>query len=120
MVLYYSATGNTKFIATELARCLGDECLDLLGRIKSADTSPIHSDRPFVVCAPVYVCEIPRFLTAWLKKANFTGSRQVYFVLTSGGYCGIAGPMGGGIFRSGGGAAVEALHPGPLSAGQGH
>ena len=34
MILYYSATGNTKFIATELAKKLDDQCIDLLGRIR--------------------------------------------------------------------------------------
>ena len=34
MVLYFSATGNTRFLATELAQKLGDECTDLLERIK--------------------------------------------------------------------------------------
>ena len=34
MILYYSATGNTEFVAQELARQLDDECLNLLERIK--------------------------------------------------------------------------------------
>ena len=62
MILYYSATGNTKFIATELAKKLDDQCIDLLGRIKKNDYSELHSDNPFIVCAPVYICEMPRFM----------------------------------------------------------
>ena len=34
MVLYFSATGNTRFIAEELAAGLGDERLNLLKRIR--------------------------------------------------------------------------------------
>ena len=34
MVLYFSATGNTRFLATQLAEKLGDECTDLLERVK--------------------------------------------------------------------------------------
>lgn len=91
MVLFFSATGNTEFIARELALRLGDDCLNLLDRVKRGDHTPIHSQKPFVICAPVYVCEMPRFLAAWLKQQTFTGSRDVYFIFTSGGYCGISG-----------------------------
>ena len=34
MILYFSATGNTEFIAKELAKCLADECVNLLNRFK--------------------------------------------------------------------------------------
>ena len=93
MVLYYSATGNTAYIAQQLAQRLDDTCMDLLKRIKQGDHSPLHSDTPFVICAPVYVCEMPRFLARYLKEQTFTGSREVYFIFTSGGYCGIAGKL---------------------------
>ena len=99
MVLYFSATGNTEFIAKEIAKRTDDECINLLGRIKEQDYTPIHSDKPFVICAPVYVCEIPRFMMKYLKKLSFTGSKDVYFILTSGGYCGPSGVLLKGIFR---------------------
>lgn len=100
MVLYFSATGNTEFIAKELAKRLDDECVNLLSRIKAQDYSPIHSEKPFVVCAPVYVCEIPRFMAKYLKKLPFTGSKDVYFILTSGGYCGPSGLLMKKIFKA--------------------
>ena len=60
MILYFSATGNTRFIAQELARRLDDEALDLTARIREGDHAPIQSQKPFVICSPVYVCEPPR------------------------------------------------------------
>ena len=100
MVLYFSATGNTEFIAKELAKRIGDEAVNLLPRVKTQNFSPIHSDKPFVICAPVYVCEIPRFMTKFLKKVEFTGSQDVYFILTSGGYCGPSGPLLNKLFKA--------------------
>lgn len=94
MVLYFSATGNTKYAAETIAKGLGDTAENLLERIKQKDYSPIHSETPFVICAPTIVCEMPRFLNAWLKKTDFTGSRELYFVFTSGGYAGISGFQG--------------------------
>lgn len=100
MVLYFSATGNTEFIAKELAKRLDDECINLLGRVKTADYTPVHSEKPFVICAPVYVCEMPRFMAKYLKKLPFTGSKDVYFIFTSGGYCGISGSLAKSLIRS--------------------
>ena len=99
MVLYFSATGNTEFIAKELAKQIDDDCVNLLDRIKKQDLTPIHSEKPFVICAPVYVCEIPRFMMKYLKKLTFTGSKDVYFILTSGGYCGPSGKLLKSIFK---------------------
>ena len=99
MVLYFSATGNTEFIAQEIAKRLGDTCVNLLDRFKTNDLTPLHSETPFVICAPVYVCEMPRFMSAYLKKQTFSGSKDVYFVFTSGGYCGISGVLAKAIFR---------------------
>ena len=99
MVLYFSATGNTEYIARELALRLGDECVNLLERIKRNDHTVLHSGKPFVICAPVYVCEMPRFLAKYLREQEFSGSKDVYFVFTSGGYCGISGPLAKSLMR---------------------
>ncbi len=99
MVLYYSATGNTEFIAKQIADRLDDQCLNLLERIRTGDVTPIRSRKPFVVCSPVYVCEMPGFLTDYLKKVKLSGNRKVYFIFTSGGYTGIAGPLAKQIMR---------------------
>lgn len=99
MVIYFSATGNTEFIAKELAKRLDDECMNLLERIKNQDYSPLYSEKPFVICAPVYVCEMPRFMSKYLKKLPLSGSKDVYFVFTSGGYCGISGQLAKSLIR---------------------
>jgi len=99
MVIYFSATGNTEFIAKELAKRLDDECVNLLDRVKTQNHAPLHSEKPFIICAPVYVCEMPRFMSKYLKEQTFTGSKDVYCVFTSGGYCGIAGVLAKSIFK---------------------
>lgn len=99
MILYFSATGNTEYVAKELAKLLEDESLNLLNRIREKDYSEIHSDKTFVICAPVYVCEMPRFMADYLKKAELTGNKEVYFIFTSGGYTGIGGVLAKRIVR---------------------
>ncbi len=93
MVLYFSATGNTKFIAEEIAARLGDEAMDLLERIKAGDYSEIRSEKPFVICAPAHVCEMPRFFAKFIDRVKLAGNENVYYVFTSGGYAGIAASL---------------------------
>lgn len=99
MVIYFSATGNTEFIAKQLSERLSDDSLNLINRIKERDYSPIESSSPFVICSPVYVCEMPRFFAEYLKKVKLTGNNKVYFVFTSGGYAGIAGYLAEKIIK---------------------
>lgn len=90
MVLYFSGTGNTEYIAKLIADGLDDECVNLFERIRSNDKSPLYSEKTYVICAPIYVCQMPLFLTKYLKSITFNGNNKVYFVFTSGGYCGSA------------------------------
>ena len=99
MILYYSATGNTKFIATELAKKLDDQCTDLLGRIRKSDFSELHSDKPYIVCAPVYMSEMPRFISEYIKNTSFTGNRAVYFIADNAGYAGITSWQAKKLFK---------------------
>ena len=99
MILYFSATGNTEYIASELAKRLDDECVNLLERFQKQDFTVLHSQKPFIFCAPVYVCEMPRFMSKYLKQQTFSGSKDVYCIFTSGGYCGISGQHAKWIFQ---------------------
>lgn len=71
MVLYFSGTGNTEYIAKMIAEGLGDECVDLFDRIRTNDTSPLYSEKTYVICAPIYVCALPIFLMKYLKSIEF-------------------------------------------------
>lgn len=99
MVLYFSATGNTEYAAKEIAVITGDESLNLLQKIRASDYSKISSEKPFVICAPIYVCEIPYFMNRFLKRVELSGNREVYFVFTSGGYSGCASVLAKALCR---------------------
>lgn len=99
MILYYSATGNTRFIANELAKKLDDQCIYLLGRIRKNDYSELNSDKPFIVCSPVYMSEMPAFMSEYLKNTGFKGNRAVYFVASNAGYAGITPWQAKKIFK---------------------
>lgn len=99
MILYFSATGNTEFTAKEIARLTDDNYLNLLTKIQKSDYSEIYSEKPFVICAPIYVCEIPYFMNRFLKKVKLSGNKNIYFIFTSGGYSGCASVLAKALCR---------------------
>lgn len=89
MVLYFSTTGNSKYVAGVLAKELSDNCMDLFDRMKNDDHTALHSDKPWVIVCPIYAYKIPPILENWLLQTLLEGSRQMYFVITCGaGICG--------------------------------
>ncbi len=84
MVLYFSGTGNSAYVAKKTAKIIGEEPFDLFDRIRSKDFSPIHSDRPFIISAPTYAWRIPRILKDFLENTPLTGNGKIYFLMTCG------------------------------------
>lgn len=99
MILYFSATGNTEFVAKELASRLNDECINLLERVKTNNTEAFTSDKAYIVCAPVYVGEMPRFMASFLEQISLNGNKDVYFIFTCGGYAGISGKLAESLMK---------------------
>lgn len=91
MILYFSATGNSEYVAQRIGNEIGDEVVNLFEKIKTRDESAMESACPWVIVAPTYAWRIPRILEKWLKNADLKGSREIYFVMTCGGSIGNAG-----------------------------
>lgn len=85
MILYFSGTGNSGYIAKRTAKIIGDEVIDLFERIRSKDYSPIFAEGEAVtVCAPTYAWRIPHILTDYLKKTPIENCKGIYFLMTCG------------------------------------
>ena len=91
MVLYFSGTGNSAYVAKRIANLLLDESLDLFQKIRAHDDSELHSDKPWVFVAPVYAWQMPLIVRDWIANTAFSGSKDVYFVITCGQSIGGAG-----------------------------
>ena len=52
MILYFSGTGNSKYVAKHIADALGDEIVNLNDRIKSGDTSPVETGERVIIVTP--------------------------------------------------------------------
>lgn len=84
MVLYFSATGNSRYAARRIAALLHDDIEDLFPRIREHDYTQLHSNRPWVIVTPTYAWRIPRIVQDWLTKTRLAGNREIYFIMTCG------------------------------------
>lgn len=84
MILYFSGTGNSAYVAKRTAKAINDDSFDLFERIRNKDYSPVKSEKPFVVCAPTYAWRLPHIVSDYLKKTELCGSKDIYFLMTCG------------------------------------
>lgn len=91
MVLYFSGTGNSQFVALQIAQMLADdEIISINKYLKERRLITIRSKRPLVFVAPTYSWQMPRAVEQWIMKTTFEGNKNAYFILTCGGSCGNA------------------------------
>ena len=84
MVLYFSGTGNSRYVAGRVARALGEPLCSLNERIKAGDYSPVETGERLIVVTPTYAWRIPRLVGDWLQKTKFPGAKRVWFLMTCG------------------------------------
>ena len=84
MILYFSGTGNSKYVAKRITDALGDEIVNLNARIKASDTSPVETDERLIIVTPTYAWRIPRVVRDWLRKTELRGAKRSWFVMTCG------------------------------------
>ena len=84
MILFFSATGNSRYCARMLAQLLDDEATDVLPFLRGEAQASFDSHKPWVFVCPVYSWQAPRVFLQFLQDTAFTGSTDAYFVLTCG------------------------------------
>lgn len=87
MIFYFSATGNSKYVAEHIAAATDDHVIFLRDAIRSRNYQYDVSDEKrigFIV--PTYYFGLPSILRFFLKKLRLTGyaDQYVYLILTCG------------------------------------
>lgn len=90
MILYFSGTGNSRYVADQISKITSDEIISINDKLRNNDTSDIKANDRLVFVVPTYAWRIPRVVREWILKTNFIGSKNVYFVMTCGGEIGNA------------------------------
>ncbi len=85
MILYFSGTGNSRYVAEAIARASGDSVVSINDQIKQECSRGFaSSSHPYVFVCPTYAWRLPRVVEAFIRSSKFTGSSKAYFVMTCG------------------------------------
>jgi len=84
MIVFYTGTGNSRYVAQGIAKHIGDSLHDAAGDMRNSAFPELNSDRPWVFVSPTYAWRLPKIMGDWMGKSRFTGSKKAYFVLTCG------------------------------------
>lgn len=94
MILYFSGTGNSHYVANRIASATHDSLFSICQQMKDHQYGPILSKTPLVFVLPTYGWRIPRMVEQWIEDTSFEGNLSAYFILTCGtgtgnaaGYC---------------------------------
>ena len=87
----FLGTGNSEYAARRIGKEIDDKVINLFDKIRNIDYSDMKSERPWVIVVPTYAWRIPHIVSDWLEKTNFSGNKEIYFVMTCGGNIGNAG-----------------------------
>ena len=84
MVLYFSGTGNSRYIAKRIADISGDEIVSINDKIKKQDFSKVEADTRLVFAVPTYAWRIPKTVEQWIQRVDFPHEMKAWFVMTCG------------------------------------
>ena len=74
MILYFTGTGNSKFVADYLAEHLNDETISMNNIIKNSEKLVCDSEKPYIVVAPIYAWRYPAVIEELLRKSELKGN----------------------------------------------
>ncbi len=84
MILYFSGTGNSHYVAEQIAKNTFDEIISINSKLQNNDISDILVDDRLIFVVPTYAWRIPRVVREWILKTNFKGAKNTWFVMTCG------------------------------------
>lgn len=96
MILYFSATGNCKYVAARLAEAEGQEALSIVDCIRQGRSA--FADEAIGIVSPTYDWTLPSIVREFLTRASFQ-TAYLYFVATYGTTPGAIGAMANRAIR---------------------
>ena len=96
MILYFSATGNCKYVATRLVESAEQEILSIVDCIRNGQYQ--FSDKTIGIVSPTYDWGLPSIVKEFLEKASFQ-TEYLYYIATYGTTPGASGAMANKAIR---------------------
>ena len=95
MVFYFSATGNSKYVAERIGREFGGQVINISDATRNNEYKyQVEDEEKVFFIFPVYFYGLPNLVSAFIKKVQFTGETpDVCGIGTYGGSCGAVDRM---------------------------
>lgn len=85
MILYFSGTGNSEYVAKYLGDKLNDSVINLGNYLKKNELLNINCEKPYVLVSPVYVSVLPLEIEDFITKSTLLGNKNFYLIMTCAG-----------------------------------
>lgn len=92
MILYFSATGNGKYIAEQIAEKTDEKCMSIVDCI-CEDKYCFSNEKIFGMVVPTYFWRLPRIVAEYLGKLRIENCGYTFFLTSYGATTGEAGSM---------------------------
>lgn len=101
MILYFSATGNGKYISEQIADATTEKCMSIVDCIRE-DKYYFANEKILGIVVPTYFWRLPRIVAEYLAKIRIYNCGYTFFLASYGTTTGEAGSMAKDIMaRSG-------------------
>ena len=89
MIIYFTGTGNSRFVAEQIAEATGDELVNAVKSTRKNRNAVFSTPGIYVFVSPIYVSAPPMVFLDFIRHSTFPGDCRAYFIMTC------AGGMGG-------------------------
>lgn len=84
MIFYFSGTGNSEWVARQLAAQLNDQLRFIPEEMKGTSDYTLRPNEKLGFVFPVYAWRVPRFILRFIRRMKVKNVSYVYFVATCG------------------------------------
>ena len=89
MIVYFSGTGNSRFVAEQIAEATGDELVNAVKYTRKGQNAVFSTPGIYAFVSPIYVSAPPMVFLDFIRHSTFPSDCRAYFIMTC------AGGMGG-------------------------
>lgn len=84
MIVYFSATGNSRLIANRIAESIGDKCISIRSLLDSGDLSlNLLNEECLGIVTPTYFWGLPLIVKSFLDNLHIDSPRDIYIYLVA-------------------------------------
>ena len=80
MICYFSATGNSKYVAQRISSAIGEASVSIEG----LDPTTLSGEKVFGLVTPVYYWTLPKIVAGFLEQVKLDDPEYVFLVITYG------------------------------------